>query len=164
MGLMWFALIFSISPWHYFAPSELTRMALRRRRHLGLAFGYHHLVHLALLLTYLGASGHGLNMSRAAGGMVGYVFLVVMMATSSDAAVRRLGPTNWKRLHRTGLWYLWIVFVLTYVPRLQGKVAIAGGGQAEYVACISLVFALAALRGAAVLARYREASPVVQQG
>jgi len=158
VGLFWFALVFSIAPLHHFLRSDWTRLAMRRRRHLGLAFGVHHLVHLAELLVYLQVSGNPLDPSRAAGGMLGYVFLVAMMATSSDAAVARLGAGNWKRLHRTGLWYLWIVFLITYSSRLAGKVPNAGGGTAEFVVCISVVLALAALRAAALVSK-RRSSP-----
>ena len=148
-GFLWFALVFSISPWARLAPGDLARAALRARRGLGLAFGYHHFVHLAALLVYLRASGHELNAGRAAGGMVGYAVLALMMATSSDAAVRRLGPANWRRLHRAGLWYLWIVFLLTYLPRLLGKVPDAGGGPVEFTLAVALLAAILGLRVAA---------------
>ena len=38
-----------------------------------------------------------------------------MAATSSDAAVRMLGTRRWRNLHRFGLYYLWIVFTVTYL-------------------------------------------------
>lgn len=149
LGLFWFGLAFAASAWHRLAPSPLTRLALSRRRQLGLAFGVHHLVHLGWLLAYLSAAGKALDPARAAGGLVGYVLLVAMMATSTDAAVRWLGRRRWQRVHRLGLWYLWIAFALTYVPRLQGKVPDAGGGTAEFVACLLVIAALGSLRLAA---------------
>lgn len=148
-GLLWFALVFSISPWLRLAPGERARAAMRSRRRLGLAFGVHHFVHLAVLLAYLAASGQELDPGRAAGGMAGYVAIALMMATSTDAAVKRLGAANWRRLHRTGLWYLWIVFLLTYLPRLAGEVPAAGGGPAQFVPCVLLLAAIAGLRIAA---------------
>lgn len=146
MGLVWFALVFCVTPWHRLAPSDTTRLALRRRRRLGLAFGYHHFVHLGLLLTYLAASRVQFEPARAAGGMIGYLFLALLMLTSSDAAVARLGPRNWSRLHRTGIWYLWIAFLMTYVGRFRGEVDNPGGGPAEWAVSIGLVVAMAALR------------------
>lgn len=150
-GFLWFAFVFSIAPWHRLAPGDRSRAALRSRRRLGLAFGYHHFVHLAALLAYLAASGRELDAGRAAGGVAGYVVLALMMATSSDAAVRRLGPVNWRRLHRGGLWYLWLVFLLTYLPRLMGKVPDAGGGPAWFVPSVVLLLAIAGLRITATL-------------
>lgn len=146
LGLFWFGLAFLAGPWHRLAPSPLSRLALRNRRRVGLAFGVHHLVHLGWLLAYLSAAGQALDPARAAGGLVGYVVLVAMMATSTDAAVRRLGRSRWQRLHRSGMWYLWVAFLLTYVPRLQGKVPNAGGSAAEFVACLAVVVALGGLR------------------
>jgi len=150
-GLLWFAFVFSIAPWHRLAPSDRSRAALRARRRLGLAFGSHHFVHLAALLAYLAASGRELDTGRAAGGVAGYVVIALMMVTSSDAAVRRLGASNWRRLHRGGLWYLWIAFALTYAPRLFGQAPDAGGGMAEFVPCALLLVAIAGLRITAVL-------------
>ncbi len=43
-----------------------------------------------------------------------------MAATSSDAAVRRLGRARWKALHRTGIWVLWVIFLVSYGPRAFG--------------------------------------------
>ncbi|MFN2425146.1 MAG: hypothetical protein ABR587_01720 [Candidatus Binatia bacterium] len=163
-GLLWFALIFSIAPLHQFAPGPWTRLALRRRRHLGLAFGAHHLVHLAELLAYLAVSGRGLDPSRAAGGIVGYVVLLAMMLTSSDAAVARLGQKNWKRLHRAGLWYLWIVFLLTYLPRVREQMPDAGGGPVEFIAGLSVVVAMGGLRATAYLAGRRRALSIAADG
>jgi len=164
VGLLWFALVFSVAPLHRFLRSEWTKLALRNRRRLGLAFGMHHFVHLAELLTYLAISGKGFDPSRAAGGMVGYAFLLAMMLTSNDAAVARLGPRNWKRLHRTGVWYLWIVFVMTYVPRVRGQMTDAGGGHLEFVTCLSLVVALGLLRAAAFLSARRASPAAVAPG
>lgn len=45
-----------------------------------------------------------------------YLTLYAMAATSTDAAVRRLGR-NWRRLHTFGVYYLWFVFAFTYGTR-----------------------------------------------
>lgn len=152
-GFLWFAFVFSISPWARLAPGDLPRAAMRARRGLGLAFGYHHFVHLAALLAYLGVSGRELDLGRAAGGMAGYAAIALMMATSSDAAVRCLGPANWRRVHRAGLWYLWIVFLLTYLPRLLGKLPDDGGNPLRFALPVALLAAMAGLRAAAAATR-----------
>lgn len=149
-GLLWFALVFAVAPMHGLAPGPLTRIAMRRRRRLGLAFAYHHGVHLAALLTYLRASGHELDPGRAAGGMAGYVAIALMAVTSNDAAVRRLGARTWKMLHRGGLWYLWLVFGLTYGPRL-GRAETTAADAAIFTAALILLAALALLRVGAAL-------------
>jgi sulfoxide reductase heme-binding subunit YedZ len=155
VGLLIFAVVFACGPLMRLSPGPLLRAVVSRRRQLGLAFGAHHLAHLAILLAYLRASGRDLDPARAAGGVLAYVVLLVMMGTSSDASVRALGPANWRRLHLAGLWYFWFAFLLTYVPRLQGRVPEAGGGMGEFVACASLVAGLAALRLASMAAGRR---------
>lgn len=40
-----------------------------------------------------------------------------MALTSSDAAMKALGA-NWKRLHRTGIHVIWLVFTLAYAKRI----------------------------------------------
>jgi DMSO/TMAO reductase YedYZ heme-binding membrane subunit len=163
-GLLWFGLVFLISPMHRFAPGDLTRLALRQRRNVGLAFGYHHFVHLAFLLTYVSVSGKGINVARTLPGIVGYVFLFVMMATSSDEMVTRIGRRNRRRLHLTCLWYLWFIFLLTYVVRLVGMAPNVGGGTIEFVVCISFVLALAFARISAFAVSRRASASVAVAG
>jgi DMSO/TMAO reductase YedYZ heme-binding membrane subunit len=141
-GLVWFSVIFLLAARHRFADAEKAQGGLR----ILLGFGLHHTVHLVLLLSYLNASGHPLILSRAAGGMVGYLALFAMMATSSIAARERLGNAGWQAFHQVALWYLWIVFVLTYVPRVLGKAPNVGGGPFEFYSCLSLLVMLAAMR------------------
>ncbi len=144
-GLWWFAVIFVLAARHRFVDAVQARDGLR----ILLGFGVHHTVHLALLLAYLRASGHPLNVSRAAGGMFGYVLLFAMMASASESARKRLGAVRWRTLHQASLWYLWIVFVLTYLPRLLGKLPDVGGGPVEFAAGMSLLVALAVYRSGA---------------
>jgi len=155
-GLWWFAVIFVLAAKHRFADAAQARDGLR----IVLGFGLHHTVHLALLLAYLHASGHSLNVSRAAGGMFGYVLLFAMMATANESARERLGATRWRTLHQASLWYLWIVFVLTYLPRVLGKLPDVGGGPLEFAAGLSLLAALALYRlGASVKGKIRTHPP-----
>lgn len=159
-GLFLFAVVFAIAPLQRLAPGPALRHALSRRRSLGLAFGVHHMVHLLPLLAYLQAAGKELDPGRTAGGVAGYALLAAMMATSSDAAVRAMGPARWRLLHRIGAWYLWVGFALTYVPRLQGKVLDAGGSPPIFVACMALVVGLGLLRIVAFARRRAWPSPI----
>ena len=149
-GLLWFSIIFLLAASHRFRGGAATRDALR----ITVAFGIHHTVHLALLLAYVWGSASGLDVSRAAGGMLGYVLLFAMMATSRSA--EDAGPFRYRALHELGLWYLWVVFALTYVPRLAGKLPNVGGGRNEFLACMTLVVVIATVRlGAFVNAKIR---------
>jgi methionine sulfoxide reductase heme-binding subunit len=141
-GLFWFAVVFVMAGSHRFSGDDDTGRALTITR----GFALHHTVHLGLLLTYLRASGHDIQLSRAAGGMLGYVLLYATVATSTAAAADRIGISRWRAFHQAGLWYLWIVFVLTYLPRILGKLPGAGGGPIEFLACMTLLMLIAATR------------------
>ena len=99
-------------------PTPLSAWLLRNRRQVGVSFALSHGVHLAAILVL--AAGHPDTFAPAAatvvGGGVGYVFIAALAATSSDAAVRKLGARRWKLLHRAGVWVIFGIFALNYVP------------------------------------------------
>jgi DMSO/TMAO reductase YedYZ heme-binding membrane subunit len=101
--------------------SPLSAWLLRNRRQVGVSFAVSHFLHLAAILAL--ASGHsesfwqGTNAATVVGGGLGYVLIAAMAATSSDAAVRRLGARRWKLLHRVGLWVVFGIFAQSYIPR-----------------------------------------------
>ena len=97
-----------------------TSWLLRNRRYLGVSFAASHALHLAGILTLVTRwpDSFWSKTSNATifGGGLGYLFVAAMTLTSSDAAVRRLGLSRWKLLHRVGIWVLFGIFVLTYGP------------------------------------------------
>lgn len=71
-------------------------------------------------------------------GMVGLVCLIPLAATSTNAAIRRIGPLGWRRLHR-----------LSYVAALAGAlhfVILVKGWQLEPLIYAAGVIVLLALR------------------
>jgi DMSO/TMAO reductase YedYZ heme-binding membrane subunit len=51
-----------------------------------------------------------------------------MAATSNDWSVARLGAKNWRRLHTFGIYYLWLIFALTYLSRIsRGPLSLVDG-------------------------------------
>jgi DMSO/TMAO reductase YedYZ heme-binding membrane subunit len=120
---------------------------VRSRRQIGVSFATSHALHLAAIgwfgWAWPDAFAAQVKTTTLVFGSVGYVFTAAMAATSSDAAVRRLGARRWKRLHATGTWVLWAIFLATY-----GGAAAAGGGAVHGVSAALLVAALG-LRGAA---------------
>ncbi|MCA9707633.1 MAG: hypothetical protein KDK70_17420 [Myxococcales bacterium] len=50
-----------------------------------------------------------------AGAMVGYAFVVAMVLTSTDGARRWLGGRRWTLLHRSGMYVLYAIFLLSYL-------------------------------------------------
>ena len=127
-------------------PSPLTATVVRRRRQWGLAFALAHTIHLGALTRYMLLSGEGRPVAVWILTGTAYAFVFALAITSNDASQRLLGRW-WKRLHRTGIHLIWLVFVLSYASRIPDPAR----------AHIGLVFtpiALAAL-GLRIVARQR---------
>lgn len=115
IGLPIFLLTYAASSLLRLAPSPTTKALVRDRRWWGLAFAFTHTVHFGAL--YMAVTTRGDSLSLLAPGAVAYLAILAMALTSSDAAMKALGA-NWKRLHRTGIHVIWLVFTLAYVKRI----------------------------------------------
>jgi DMSO/TMAO reductase YedYZ heme-binding membrane subunit len=85
------------------------------------SFAVSHLIHLlAILALYDWSLRRFVTESEApvllVGG-IGYLFVIAMAATSFDRTAAWLGPRRWHRLHTVGMYWLWGVFTISYVPR-----------------------------------------------
>jgi DMSO/TMAO reductase YedYZ heme-binding membrane subunit len=93
---------------------------VRCRRQVGLAFAYSHALHLAAILGLVAtvpAFGPSVSWITIVGGGTGYLLIAAMAATSTDSALKRLGPRRWRALHLAGLWVVFGIFAQSYVPR-----------------------------------------------
>jgi methionine sulfoxide reductase heme-binding subunit len=120
-SLLLFALTFTASAAWRRWPGAWTRWQLANRRYLGLSFAVSHGLHLAAIIAFAHIApiqfDQASNPSTRFVGEIGYAFIVAMAATSFDASAAWLGRRAWKILHTTGIWYLWLVFLLSYVSR-----------------------------------------------
>jgi peptidoglycan/LPS O-acetylase OafA/YrhL len=98
--------------------SDATRWLRRERRGLGLGFCAAFMVHL---LAVIGSSVTGDPPGPLAvlGGGLGYLLVLGMALTSRDQAVVWLGQRRWQLLHGAGMYYLWTIFTLGYLARIQ---------------------------------------------
>ena len=121
-SLVLFLLAFTASSLRRLAPSPTTTWLVRNRRYLGVSFAVSHGLHLVAILIVAGRWPHPfMEQSATAGGLIGgglgYLFLIAMTATSTNAAVAWMGSRRWRRLHLIGGAYLWIVFAVAYLGR-----------------------------------------------
>ncbi|MCW5889853.1 MAG: hypothetical protein KIT14_04810 [bacterium] len=141
VSFLLFMPVYVASAWYRLAPGAASRGLMRRRRAAGLAFATAHTLHLAALVTFVVLSGKPPEPITIVVGGGAYLTMFAMAATSTDAAVRRLGR-SWKRLHAFGIHYLWFVFAFSY----YGRVA---KGDATYVPLLALALGGLGLRGVA---------------
>ncbi|MCC5887800.1 MAG: hypothetical protein JJT88_15300 [Gammaproteobacteria bacterium] len=99
-------------------PTPLTRWLRRQRRYLGLAFALAHFCHLSALLWLFRHLGASMDLVTMLGGGLAYLLIGLMVLTSNDYAVRKLGAKRWRALHLSGLTYVWLIFMQSYVGRL----------------------------------------------
>jgi methionine sulfoxide reductase heme-binding subunit len=120
-SLLLFLLTFTASAAWRRWPSAWTRWQLANRRYLGLSFAVSHGVHLVAILVFAHlapmAFDQASNPQTRFVGEIGYAFILAMVATSFDTTAAWLGRRAWKILHTTGVWYLWLVFLLSYASR-----------------------------------------------
>jgi DMSO/TMAO reductase YedYZ heme-binding membrane subunit len=118
-----FLLLFTASSAHRFWPSPATRWLMANRRYLGLSVAASHLWHLAGIVAFvrLYLTEPVQPVTLLFGG-AGFVFLALMAATSTDDAQRALGRW-WDRLHKTGVYVLWLDFIFTYMGPVMRYVA-----------------------------------------
>jgi DMSO/TMAO reductase YedYZ heme-binding membrane subunit len=99
-------------------PIRATRWLRRNRRYLGLSLAVSHGYHGLFILVLYGMGRAGdVPAATLYGGGFGFAMLAAMAATSNDASQRWLGA-SWRRLHRAGLYTLWVIFAVSYVPRV----------------------------------------------
>lgn len=124
LSLILFLLAYIASSLHQVLRNDLSRWLMRHRRDIGIAFGVSHLIHLMLIFTLMAndAVSSPLEITDASSlivGIIGYVLIIMMLITSNDFSVRRLGRKKWKRLHTTGMHYVFITFLVSYLSLLE---------------------------------------------
>ncbi len=112
-----YLIVFVARPLQQLVAISTTRWLLRERRSFGLTFVSIHTVHAALIL-YLAKTSADFDFvpSENLLGAGIYVLILLMAITSFDGPARALGPVNWRRLHKTGLYVIGLTFLQTLLP------------------------------------------------
>lgn len=117
-----FLLTFLASSLVILLPNPATKALLREKRFLGLSFAFSHLVHGILILIYAQMFPETFWNGRTAAanipGSVGYLFILLLAATSFPVMVRLLGSSAWKLLHSTGSWVIAVLFCYSFYKRI----------------------------------------------
>jgi methionine sulfoxide reductase heme-binding subunit len=131
---LWFLAAFTARPLFRMLGSVWAE-PLRQRRYIGLGFAGAHTIHGIAFVTLIGTGGASRPLIVWIVGGIGYLLMWAMAATSNDGAMRAMGR-HWRRLHLTGMWWLWVVFTYSYGGRMfrPGTEALGVGMTALFVA------------------------------
>lgn len=128
--------IFSIIFIFRHKPLQLDVYLLTKPFHV---FALAHAIHLAELLWYVNAAGLSLNPLRTAGGILAYLLTFSMPFAISAFDHGRLKKSTFQIMETISLYYIWVVFFMTYLPRVRGTMPNAGGNYWEHVALLGWV-------------------------
>ena len=108
----WLFLAFAASSLQVVFPGSFSRWLLRNRKFIGLCFAAAMAWQLTFILWLVGVhTEYYVNdvyvLSDAVEGVVGYTFLTAMVLTSFKFGRSRLTSKQWRRLHISGIYWLW---------------------------------------------------------
>ncbi len=134
-----YVLIFITRPVQQLVESPLTRTMLRNRRYFGIVFAGSHTVHLALIIRFA-LDPNNLPPTLLIGGAA-YALLYLMLITSFNAPAAAIGPVAWRRLHKTGLYWIGGTFTFTFISSF-----LSAPDNLAYQASAALIFAAISVR------------------
>jgi sulfoxide reductase heme-binding subunit YedZ len=114
-----FVLAFTTSSLSILWPSTLTRWMLANRRYIGLAFAFAMVWHFAFVGYTIWSFGNPLNVKATLMDVVGFIFLLLLTLTSFRWGASYLSRANWRRLHKTGVYAIWLVATLIYLHAVR---------------------------------------------
>ncbi|MDH3350650.1 MAG: hypothetical protein OEM60_15020 [Gammaproteobacteria bacterium] len=148
-------LIFIARPLRQLIATPATAKLLQNRRLLGIAFTGIHTAHLGLIFYRARViPDFDLNISESLLGALTYLVIYLMFLTSFDATARALGRSNWRVLHKVGLYWVFVAFLPTLLPDSLGQLA-GANGFIILLAAVAIVTRLTAF----LASRQRRAQP-----
>ena len=118
-----------------------------------LIFAIVHGIHLAELLSYVALSGIQLVPIRLASGFLAYAMIFLMPWLQYRADNQKLDEGRFKMISYVYLFYVWFVFFMTYLSRVNGTFPNAGGSYAEHVALMAFVNVLLGIKVVRLVAK-----------
>lgn len=134
LSLLIFSIIFLLLPYHRTKLSEILSSKFF------LIFAIAHGIHLIELISYIHFSGGKIIPLRVAGGALAYAMIFIMPLLENKFTGRKKLFTE-----NVYLFYVWFVFFMTYLPRIQGKLHV-GGSLPEFIVLFSWVCLLLLIR------------------
>jgi hypothetical protein len=109
-------------------------------------FAIAHGIHLIELISFVYLSGADLIPIRVAGGFLAYVFIFIMPFIHTRFESGKVSDKKYALSENIYLYYVWLIFFMSYLPRVQGKLPHVGGSYWEFVVLLSWVCMLMAAK------------------
>lgn len=116
-----------------------------------LLFSIVHGIHLLELLSFVYLSEIKLVPYRIAGGLLAYAYIFLMPLLYHYKKTSRISQTTFSILETIFIYYVWLIFFLTYLPRVQGKLPQAGGSFTEHVVLLGWISTLLGMKIASLI-------------
>ena len=133
---------------------RLTRLLSSKPFH---AFAMAHGIHLAQLLVYVYLSGNDLIPIRLAGGFLAYLMIFVMPFVHTNYLSGQIDHKMYVIASTVYLYYVWFIFFMSYLPRVQGKLPNVGGNYWEFVVLLCWVCMMMGMKLSAIIFQRRSA-------
>jgi sulfoxide reductase heme-binding subunit YedZ len=114
-ALPFFIIAFTASSFATLWPGRGTRWLLSNRRYFGLAFTFGMGWHLTFVAYTTLRFGNHVNRTATTLDLIGLVFLLALTITSFRAVARHLSPPRWRRLHKAGIYAIWLLATYIYL-------------------------------------------------
>jgi methionine sulfoxide reductase heme-binding subunit len=114
-ALPFFLVAFTASSLAVLWPAALSRWLLRNRRSFGLAFAVGMAWHLGLVAYFMLGFHKHLNRLALTTDFIGLGFLIALTLTSFPRVARHLPPNWWRRLHKAGVYAIWLLATYIYL-------------------------------------------------
>ena len=131
-------------------PKEKSKLSFYLSDGYFLVFAIAHGIHLMELLMYVSLAGIPLVPYRVAGGFLAYSMIFLMPWFQLRFDNQKITATKFHALGLSYLFYVWLIFFMTYVSRVSGSFPNVGGTHSEHVTlmgwvCVMLVIKLGIL-------------------
>jgi DMSO/TMAO reductase YedYZ heme-binding membrane subunit len=114
-ALPFFVVAFTASSFATLWPGRMTRWLLSNRRYFGLAFAFGMGWHLTFVAYTTFRFGNHLNRTATTLDLIGLAFLLALTLTSFRWLARQLGDSSWRRLHKAGIYAIWLLATYIYL-------------------------------------------------
>jgi DMSO/TMAO reductase YedYZ heme-binding membrane subunit len=110
-----FLLVFVARPAHQLVGKSWSRRLLENRRYIGISFAAAHTVHLYVILwLWRTVPEEVFAWVTIIVGGTGFLLMYLMLITSFDVPAKAIGSKAWRRLHKTGLYWIGFIFAFDF--------------------------------------------------